>query len=134
MKVPSNYNYEFSVKDYRATKSKHSPQIRRIQESGVKYDNIIDDRFIDDVTQVLVSKPWFYDWFRQRIQKQGYLSKSDLRELKTAINGATRTAITGSLGFGGFPESWTTAFYIIYYKRINAFMTKMTKEVIRDFL
>lgn len=133
MKVPSNYNYDFKVRDYQSTKMKHLGKIKRMKEYyNVNYNDIIDDRFLYDLMDVIISKPNFYQWLRPRVIDKGYLSKTDLRELKTIINSAVKTAIQGSLRFNNIPESYDTAFYIDNYSKINNIMKQMTKEIIRD--
>ena len=134
MKVPTGYNYEFSVKAPQATKKKHSPEIRRMKERyNVKYDDIIEYRFGYDVMDRISIDPNF-SWLRERIIGKGHLTKTDLREIKKIVNRVTRKAIKEILGINNIPVSYDIAFYMAYYPKVNALMKKIAKEIIRDYI
>jgi len=128
------FDLNYKIKNLEGTRDKHHGRIKKLKEKSVKYDDIIENRFADDVEDILVSKPWFYRYFKEDIYKKGKLTQSDIRSLKTAVNDATRTAIKGSLEFNDLPPSYDTAFYVANYNKINNMMKKVTKEIIKDYL
>lgn len=134
MKVPTGYNYEFSVKAPQATKKKHSPEIKRMKERyNVKYDDIIEYRFGYDVMDRMSMSPNFC-WLRERIIEKGHLTKTDLRKIKKTVNRVTRKTIKDILEIYNIPGSYDIAFYMAYYPKVNALMKKITKEIIRDYI
>lgn len=124
-------NYDFKLKDYEATKARHIVQIRKVRTQA-NWDKIIDSNWMEEIEGMikngLRSTWWEYNIVKEDGRLHDYRNhQSKLREVKTAINGTTRQFIKAQLKWYGLPESWDTAFYILYYKRINAGMKRLAK-------
>ena len=137
MKIDRSYNWSFGVKNERATRNKHAKTIERMKKAGVKYNDIIDRFFEEGLLQSCLyptDSMWFIYVFKPMVKEAGKLTKSHLRELKTYVNAVTYDLIQKSLIYNGYPKSWTTAFYMTYYTRINNMMTRVAKEIVRNYL
>ena len=140
MKINTSYDWSFKIKDEASTRSKHAATIRRMKEAGVKYSDIIDYYFDQELlTQVMFpsgqrGNMWFTYYFQPKVKEAGTLTKTMLRELKSTINGTTRMMIQRSLEYNGYPKSWDTAFYMAYKPKIDSMMTRTAKEIVRNYL
>lgn len=126
------FNYDFKLKDFEATKSRHLGQIKKIKaDKEITYDFIIGNYLADHTINELVGNRYFFfeQWFKGKA-----ITKTLLRSLKTFINGATREYIKNSLTNENRPVSWDTAIYLVYYKKINAEMKAITKEIIKNYI
>jgi len=124
--------FNFAIKDFDSTRYKHRVQIQRIKDSTLTFKEIIDNCTEDSiVSNILNSNYWMYN-IGENIKKP--VSKTDLRTLKQLVNSFTWKYIQNALDWYNKPKSWSTAFYVSHYKRINQMMTRITKTPIKDHL
>jgi hypothetical protein len=123
----NDFNWEFKLKNYHQTKSKHTPQIRKLKANKVRYSDVMD-RYAEDMitSDIYSSTAWQY-----RYRSKTKPSKTLVRSIKVWVNGQTYRTIQKGLEYAGYPKSWTTAFYITYKKRIDAMMKRVAKELYR---
>lgn len=121
------YNYDFKIKDLRATTSKHKVQIQR--SKNVPYSEIIH-RFMEDniLSDIWSSTQWQLRYYRELHTVNNQLVK----DLKRFVNYFTREAIRRQLVESGYPKSWDTAFYVSHKAKIDAMMKRIVKELIRS--
>jgi len=122
------YNWEYKLKNLEATTQKHSGKIQRMKKSDLKYNDVIDYMFEDELLSQIYNSTWFQYRYAREPKK---ITKSLVRELKTGINGETKRMIERSLEFSGYPKSWSTAFYVKHKKRIDAMMKRVGKQLLR---
>lgn len=131
-KKAGELNFNFAVKDFNKTWDKHRVQIQRIKDGNLKFKEIIDNCTEDSiVSNILNSNYWMFN-IGESIKKP--ISKTDLRTLKQLVNSFTWKYIQNALDWYDRPKSWSTAFYVSHYARINAMMVRIAKTLIRDYL
>lgn len=124
--------YNFELRDYEGTKARHESRALKVKQS-IKYADIFNQRTPLTIAEHIKNQTW-YTW---NIREDGRLakwheSKAKTREVKTAVNAATRQYIIDKLKAEGLPKSWDTAVYIAYYNRVNAIMAKVMRILERD--
>jgi len=140
MKIDTSYDWSFKVLNEAATRNKHAKTIQRMKASGLRFEDIIDRYFEDQALQDSIypqgqrGSMWFSYFFVPHVKEKGKLTKPLLRELKTRVNGVVYESIMKNLEYNGYPKSWATAFYMAYYSKINNIMTRITKEIVRNYL
>lgn len=126
------YDFEFKIRNFAATKQKHQKQIKKLKELVITYDDVIRSNVEDFiVTRIMTDGSWWRYYFVPRVKEKDRLTQSMLKELKSRVNDAMKYYIRSSLEWNKVPISYFTAFYIAYYKRINALMKRATKQLIR---
>ena len=123
----NSFNYDFKLKNMQKTKSAHKGRINKISKSGMRYNDIVDRNFEDELLSKIYNSNYFQYWFGRKPQK---ITKTVVRQLKSSVNGHTRQMIRASLKYEGFPESWDTAFYLRYKTRVDAMMKRVTKQLL----
>jgi len=130
MKEKRKLNYEFSIRDIEQTKEKHYKRITKLKK---------DVHLIGDILSELESENeyWLYScfdhsrwyWDRLKIFRETKTQKG-LKELKNFVNQNTINHIQYLLKSYDIPESYFTAFYCIYYVKINNIMKRNIKSII----
>lgn len=124
----TKYNYDFKVRDLRATKSKHRVQIQK--SKNVPYSEIIDYYAEDNISSdILGSTQWHFRY----MQSKNKLNKTLVKELKSLVNYKTREYIGKALVYRNYPKSWDTAFYVSHKTKVDALMKRVVKELMRHF-
>lgn len=125
------FNYDFKLKDFEATKSRHLGQIKKTKADKEITLDIMGYDTQDVIISYLVGDRHYYfdTWFKDKP-----ITKTLLRSLKCFVNGQYYEQIKRNLKWNEKPESWATAFYCIYYKKINTEMKAITKEIIRSYI
>lgn len=118
------YNWDFTLKNYQATRAKHAPQMRRLKQAGATYSQIVGYDFGGEVLSQAYTSGYF-----QHVLLKEKPSKSVVRNIKTLVNGTTYRMIQRSLEFYGYPKSWVTAFYITHKKKIDGMMRTVAKQL-----
>lgn len=126
--------YNFTLRDYEGTKARHESRVSKVLES-IKYEDIFNQRTALTIAEDLRAKTW-YSW---NIREDGRLadwskSKAKTREVKTAVNAATRQYIIDKLTAEGLPKSWDTAVYIAWYEAINEVMARVCRILEKDIV
>jgi len=128
-------NYDFQLKDFNETQSKHLGQIKRLKEAIKKlnsesiYGFEVWDNFLENVEYRAKNTPFFnYNLYEKDSWVNKLSPKRRLRMVKSYINGQTREQIIEELKARNWPESWDTAFYCLYYKKINRIMKDLAKN------
>jgi len=129
--MKTKFNYDFKVKDFEATKDRHLGQIKKIKADKEISLEMMGNYVEDNIISNLVGEKYIYfeHWFKGK-----EMTKTLLRSLKTFVNCAYRGEIKRALEWNEKPISWATAFYCIYYKRINNEMKAITKEIIKNYI
>ena len=134
MKIQLDYN--FALKDFETTKSKHLGQIDRLKKAikkenaGSTYGFDLDWGLFQEQVEYYAKNSGFYMYNLGR--KEGWVNelspKRRLRMVKSFINGQTREQIGRELESRSWPASWDTALYCLFYKRINRIMKDLAKN------
>ena len=125
-------NLDFSIKDFDATRAKHDSRIRTLKTKHILYSDIIDNYFEDNLLSNIVSDTQFYFYYRD-LFKDG-VKKSNVRQLKTFVNYKAREAIQRSLEYNDVSKGYDTAFYVMFYSSINKLLTRITKELLKNYI
>lgn len=128
-------NYDFRLKNFTETQSKHLGEIKRLKEAIKKlnsesvYGFEVWDNFQENIEYRAKNTPFFnYNLYRKDSWVNELSPKRRLRMVKSYINGQTREQIIDELKQRGWPKSWDTAFYCLFYKRINRVMKDLAKN------
>jgi hypothetical protein len=109
----------FGVRDMQATSSKHQVAMGKVRER-VAYRQVVNDGFFASVVEQTNQKLGLY-------QRMGL--KTAPRTVRTIINGITYQEIINHLEAKNYPKSWVTAFYMVYYEKINSLMEEVVRSV-----
>lgn len=127
-------NYDFKVKDFEATQSKHLGRIIKLKKYIKENDPTLPFDWMADNVESDIKKSNFY--FYNIYQKDGWVRnlkpKSRLRMIKTLVNNTTRENISKWLEYEPLPASYDTAFYCLYYKKINRIMSSVAKLLYKE--
>ena len=126
-------NLSFGIKDFDATRARHATRINTLKSKHVLYSDIIDNYFEDNLLSSIVSSTQWNFFYRELFKDNGR-TKSNVRTLKTFINWKTREAIQGSLEYNEISKGYDTAFYVIFYSSINKLLTRITKELLKNYV
>lgn len=126
-------NLSFGIKDYEATRAKHATRIKTLKSKHVLYSDIIDNYFEDNLLSNIVSSTQWNFFYRELFKDNGR-TKSNVRTLKTFVNWKTREAIQGSLEYNEISKGYDTAFYVMFYSSINKLLTRVTKELLKNYV
>ena len=123
-------NLDFSIKDYDSTRAKHESRIRTLGAKGVKYNDIIDTYTQDNIIGGIVGGTQWYLYYGKLDSKK----QCNVKQIKTLVNYQTKTEIERNLKYYDVSKWYSTAFYVSHYKRINALMKRITKELLKNYL
>ena len=125
-------NYDFSIRSIEATKVNHSKRIEKLLKNKDTLKSMIENLENENedwmFSNIDSSRNYcYYDrlniFRKEKKQKQ-------LKELKSFFNYNTINHIKYLLKSYNMPESYFTAFYCIYYKRINKLMKQNLKSIV----
>lgn len=125
-------NLEFSIKDYDATRAKHDSRIRTLGAKGVRYRDIIDVYTEDNIISEIVGSTQFNYFYKGLFE--GGISKSNVRTLKTFVNYKTKEEIERNLEYNDLSKWYSTAFYTLFYSKVNQLMKRITKELLKYYV
>jgi len=125
-------NLDFSIKDFDSTREKHDSRIKTLKSKHVLYSDIIDNYFEDNLLSNIVSSNQWYFHYKDSF-KDG-ITKSNTRSLKTFVNYKTREAIQQSLEYNDVSKGYDTGFYCMFYSSINKLLTRITKELLKNYM
>lgn len=126
------FNYDFKMRDIRSTRAKHKNTIKRMNKTDIKYNQIIDHYFEQELeTQIRNDTMYHYGWVASEVKDYGITQKI-IRSIKAHVNSVTKQMIVNSLEYEGYPKSWATAFYLDHKTMIDAMMRRVAKNVVRD--
>lgn len=125
----------FKLRGPEGTRQRHIVQINKLKNRGITFDDILPrqppqgDYIAEQAIEQerLQRNPYFiHNIYESGRWKE--CSQNVAKEMKAAINSATRDEIKFQLKEKGLPESYDTAFYILHYKKTNALMKKILKD------
>jgi len=129
-------NYEFALKDFEATRLNHLGKIERLKRAIKKlngesiYGFEMDWGNFQEIVEYHAKMTSFYNY--SLLDEKGWVNqlspKQRLRMVKTFINDQTRQQIVRELENRELPKSWDTAFYLLFYKKINRIMKDLAKN------
>lgn len=131
-KMNTKFNYEFKLRDFEGTKTRHLGQVQKIKaDKEMSFNNIMGSYTEDNIISYLFNDGHYYfeSWFKGK-----EITKTLLRSLKCLVNTRYRYEIENTLKWNEKPISWATAFYVVNYKKINAEMKAITKEIIKNYI
>ncbi|MBE3120705.1 MAG: hypothetical protein IMZ53_08425 [Thermoplasmata archaeon] len=124
----------FKLRDPEGTRQRHMVQIRKLKERKISFEGILPtmpsgadytgERAVEERMQD--NHFFIYNIYESGQWKE--CSQKVAKEMKSLINNATRDEIKFQLKDKGIPNSYDTAFYMMYYKKTNALMKKILKE------
>ena len=127
----------FKVRDPQATKKTHITRIKKLKEKEILFEDILPKvpKGPDYTGERAIWERLQYDqWYLHRMYKSKEWQKCNqkvAKELKSRINSATRDEIKFQLTQEQIPESYDTAFYVLYYGKTNNLMKKVLKDTLR---
>jgi len=129
-------DYTFKLKDLEATKNRHIGRIKRLKQAIKEinkqsvYGFGVDWANFQEKVEYVAKDTAFYNYLL--LKSDSWVSelspKKRLRMVKTFINQQTRLMIIRELEARKLPKSWDTAFYILFYKKINSLMKDLVKN------
>lgn len=122
--MTKKFDYNFSVKNFDKTYTKHANNIKK---QTLKYSELDIDT--SEIVYLVESTNFYYYYF---LQNKEAINKSKVRLLKTLVNNATRNILVSSLKSRELPASHATALYMKYYKAINRAMAAATRQLVQN--
>lgn len=129
-------NYDFNIRNIDATKEKHTYQINKLKKVYKDDINEIFNRLEYNLSFELQSSGFNYQHRYENFALNSFRqdkTQRNLKALKSIVNNITRNYITSQLGYYEIPKSYDTAFYCIYYNKINKLMKRELKEYLRNY-
>ena len=126
-------NLCFGIKSFDCSRAKHESRVKTLKKQGITYRDIIDYYFEDNLTSTIISSTQFNYYYRDLFAREGR-TKSNVRTLKTFVNVKTRELIQQALEYEGVSKYYDTAFYCMYYTRINALMKRVLRELLTAYV
>lgn len=126
-------NYEFSIRSIEDTTNKHIEHINKLKKDKQILKKILDQLEENNISEIWQNHAFVGYSYAYGIVKRLRVNKTqkDLKALKNPINYVTRAHIEYLLQYYNIPKSYATAFYCIYYNRINKLMKRNLKEMIK---
>ena len=129
-------DYDFNIRSIKETKLKHDRIIKKLKkEYKNELKNILNDVELileDEILNTFFANNYNYN-LHQLNQFKKERKQKHLKSLKSAINNIARNYITFLLKCKNIPASYATAFYCIYYAKINAIMKKELKNLVKNY-
>lgn len=127
-------NYEVKIRDFEATKSKHLGAIQRLKKAIKENEPVMPFNYMAENVECDIKNSPFYAY--NIISKDGWVARlkpqARLKIIKGLINVSTRKEIVQFLEWNEMPKSWDTAFYCLYYKKINSIMISVAKLFVKE--
>lgn len=117
-------NYDFKLRNIDKTRENHASQMLKVK-SQIKFDDILDEWAIENIASNIQN--YGYYQYNTRIDGRWHdkTKQAVIKELKSLVNQYTRAYIQERLDGNGYPKSWDTAFYMVYFDKVNKLMKTM---------
>ena len=124
-------NYDFSVRNIEQTTLNHAKRISKLNYNKDILKGMIERMEERNEYEMTIVFSMSYPYSRRLMQefRQNKTQKA-LKSLKNYANAETIRHIKYLLGLYNLPVSYYTAFYCIYYARINRLMKRNLKAII----
>ena len=125
-------NYDFAIRDIEQTKKNHYKRILKLTKDKMTLVHMIEqleENNEGEVYNTSFSRNYTYAYDRLTSFREEK-KQSDLNTIKVYVNDATISHIRYLLKRNELPKSYFTAFYCIFYARINRLMKRNLKAIV----